>query len=478
MSSDNSDEPSYLYDEDRCASQILVDTFHGKWLSSARLRAVIVTHKLFGMGASLTQSRAVPIKSVTGKCEAMVTHHAVTQLTFDSTNESYLILPDFQKMAKTQFADSKFLVGVDRPRKVLSTTIQVTSKGVEEDEAEKVNKIEKRIIQHLHQRGYHENHPDYLRCLGKAKELAIQKANKDDELEQSIDRYSTGEFHFRSLYGSVMSTQWRPDDPRKHHGCEISVCAHDQYKRFVLSDQRFLAQSALPIDILNIVFCEYLGTIIGGGDRASNAAAANAVATATDATTAGKPRDVTQQKQRLKAYIRQHALKYVKPPPAPTDPTYPQWYAGLCKVENIIYAKYMNKQRKRMEQQQRLRAQQTGQAPPPQGHADANNPNPQHSPYPAAPQGQHAYPSHAHPGHGAPEAERLQSTSLKIVGDGGLRCHKLPPAGSDDENVEVVMHCGLKICGKYFTLQTTLKIVGHELQGEQFFNQWQGMHKR
>ena len=38
-----------------------------------------------------------------------------------------------------------------------------------------VNKIHMRIIQKLHQRGIYENHPDYLRYLGKAKELAAQK---------------------------------------------------------------------------------------------------------------------------------------------------------------------------------------------------------------------------------------------------------------------------------------------------------------
>eukprot|EP01083_Nonionella_stella_P172269 590643_1 len=60
-------------------------------------------------------------------------------------------------------------------------------------------------------------------------------------------------------------------------------------------------------------------------------------------------RNISAQKAKLKAYIRQHALKYVKPPPDPTDETYPHWYQGLRKVENIIYTKYMNKQRKRMD---------------------------------------------------------------------------------------------------------------------------------
>lgn len=45
----------------------------------------------------------------------------------------------------------------------------------------KVKEIERRIIQHLHQRGYDESHPDYHRYLAKAKELAIQKAGKERE---------------------------------------------------------------------------------------------------------------------------------------------------------------------------------------------------------------------------------------------------------------------------------------------------------
>ncbi len=51
-------------------------------------------------------------------------------------------------------------------------------------------------------------------------------------------------------------------------------------------------------------------------------------------------------------------MKYVKPPPDPTDETYPQLYQGFRKVENIIYTKYMNKQRKRMENMKRTEAQQ------------------------------------------------------------------------------------------------------------------------
>merc|ERR1719464_2352735 len=74
---------------------------------------------------------------------------------------------------------------------------------------------------------------------------------------------------------------------------------------------------------------------------------------------AKKQKDSARQKQKLKQYIRQHALKYVKPPPDPQDATYPQWYQGLRKVENIIYAKYMNKQRKRMEMAQQRKNEDT-----------------------------------------------------------------------------------------------------------------------
>ena len=50
-----------------------------------------------------------------------------------------------------------------------------------EEFVNKVKEIERRIIQHLHQRGYDESHPDYHRYLQKAKELAIQKAGKERE---------------------------------------------------------------------------------------------------------------------------------------------------------------------------------------------------------------------------------------------------------------------------------------------------------
>eukprot|EP01083_Nonionella_stella_P189844 702998_1 len=54
-------------------------------------------------------------------------------------------------------------------------------KTTNEEFVNKVKEIERRIIQHLHQRGYDESHPDYHRYLQKAKELAIQKAGKERE---------------------------------------------------------------------------------------------------------------------------------------------------------------------------------------------------------------------------------------------------------------------------------------------------------
>eukprot|EP01084_Bolivina_argentea_P210185 357843_1 len=54
-------------------------------------------------------------------------------------------------------------------------------KTTNEEFVNKVKEIERRIIQHLHQRGYDESHQDYHRYLQKAKELAIQKAGKERE---------------------------------------------------------------------------------------------------------------------------------------------------------------------------------------------------------------------------------------------------------------------------------------------------------
>jgi len=60
-----------------------------------------------------------------------------------------------------------------------------------DDFVKKVKEIERRIIQHLHQRGYDESHPDYHRYLQKAKELAIQKAGKErDRVTQQRPRQS------------------------------------------------------------------------------------------------------------------------------------------------------------------------------------------------------------------------------------------------------------------------------------------------
>jgi len=56
----------------------------------------------------------------------------------------------------------------------------------------KVKEIERRIIQHLHQRGYDESHPDYHRYLAKAKELAIQKAGKEREKMLAARRNAAG----------------------------------------------------------------------------------------------------------------------------------------------------------------------------------------------------------------------------------------------------------------------------------------------
>ncbi len=115
-----------------------------------------------------------------------------------------------------------------------------------------------------------------------------------------------------------------------------------------------------------------------------------------------RQKNISQQKQKLKAYIRQHALKYVKPPPDPTDETYPQWYQGLRKVENIIYTKYMNKQRKRMEAQQkeyenmkRMEAQQQIQQRSPASLRSSSSPDGiRHS---------NAYGSHHMPPQGPPQ---------------------------------------------------------------------------
>merc|ERR1712013_303041 len=145
----------------------------------------------------------------TRMCEAMITHHAVSQLTFEGAKESFLIMPNFQEMAKAQFADAKFLAGVHRrPRKVIST------------------KFQKKM--HVNSR----------------------------KLTESVDEFSTGELHFRSLFGAVKSTEWNPE--RK--GFMVSVF-ENQYHRWLLSDEKFLADSVLPADILNVIFSHFLGSV-------------------------------------------------------------------------------------------------------------------------------------------------------------------------------------------------------------------------
>lgn len=62
---------------------------------------------------------------------------------------------------------------------LLGNEFQVGKPKVSEEFVNKVKEIERRIIQHLRQRGYDESHPDYHRYLRKAKELAIQKAGKE-----------------------------------------------------------------------------------------------------------------------------------------------------------------------------------------------------------------------------------------------------------------------------------------------------------
>eukprot|EP01084_Bolivina_argentea_P257904 434599_1 len=49
----------------------------------------------------------------------------------------------------------------------------------EQEFINKIREIEKKIIDHLHLRGYYENHPDFWRYIAKAKELAIAKAEKE-----------------------------------------------------------------------------------------------------------------------------------------------------------------------------------------------------------------------------------------------------------------------------------------------------------
>jgi len=77
----------------------------------------------------------------------------------------------------------------------------------------KVKEIERRIIQHLHQRGYDESHPDYHRYLAKAKELAIQKAGKEREKLLAAQRDRQQNFT-RHEYQKYM--RYREQQQQKH----------------------------------------------------------------------------------------------------------------------------------------------------------------------------------------------------------------------------------------------------------------------
>merc|ERR1712129_625650 len=80
----------------------------------------------------------------------------------------------------------------------------------------------------------------------------IQRRN--DDLKESVDEFSTGELHFRSLFGAVKSTEWNPETK----GFTLSVF-ENQYHRWLLSDEKFLTDSVLPSDILNVIFLHFLG---------------------------------------------------------------------------------------------------------------------------------------------------------------------------------------------------------------------------
>lgn len=57
----------------------------------------------------------------------------------------------------------------------------------------KYESYKQRIIKDLHQRGYHENHPDYHRLLGKCTKLAIQKVN--EQQTNARQQQQTIQFH-------------------------------------------------------------------------------------------------------------------------------------------------------------------------------------------------------------------------------------------------------------------------------------------
>merc|ERR1712154_105339 len=104
------------------------------------------------------------------------------------------------------------------------------SKGGNEEFVNKVKEIERRIIQHLHQRGYDESHPDYHRYLQKAKELAIQKAGKEREkmLQQQRERAAKGVS--RQEYEQYM--RYRQEKQRQH------AIAEQQRKERIAAQER------------------------------------------------------------------------------------------------------------------------------------------------------------------------------------------------------------------------------------------------
>eukprot|EP01083_Nonionella_stella_P152611 489463_1 len=57
-----------------------------------------------------------------------------------------------------------------------------------------------------------------------------------------------------------------------------------------------------------------------------------------------KQTNISLQRQQLRVYIRQDALKYMNPPPDAKDEAYPHWYQRLLQVENMIYTNYMKRQ--------------------------------------------------------------------------------------------------------------------------------------
>jgi len=99
-----------------------------------------------------------------------------------------------------------------------------TTKGLKSGNEEFVNKvkeIERRIIQHLHQRGYDESHPDYHRYLQKAKELAIQKAGKEREKMMMQHRQRSN-----------------PLDPNRSRNPRISKEEYAQYLKYRAEQDR------------------------------------------------------------------------------------------------------------------------------------------------------------------------------------------------------------------------------------------------